>query len=329
MVPLELMTGLAKYGAARSALAAVHRVDEVRKIRDKAVALQVYAKQAKDTELIDLATDIRLRAEIRAGELLAEMAERKERHRGRGDQKTGSQAATPKLADFGVTKTQSSRWQRLASFSTGEQEERIERTKKKQRSALDGTAKIERAEMRATDEARVKTLVARPGHFRTLIIDPPWDYDDSLAGRAKPGYATMTHEQLLALDVAQWAEDGCHLYLWVTNSFMPRAGELMARWGFVHKTILTWAKPRWGLGSYFRNQTEHVLFGIRGTLGTRSDSISTLFEAPVGEHSEKPERFYEIVRAASYPPYGEAFQRQGRPGFANLFVQMQGLEAAE
>jgi N6-adenosine-specific RNA methylase IME4 len=103
----------------------------------------------------------------------------------------------------------------------------------------------------------------------------------------------------------------------------------MARWGFAHKTILTWIKPRWGLGSYFRNQTEHVLFGIRGALGTRSDSISTLFEAPVGEHSEKPERFYEIVRAASYSPYGEAFQRQARPDFANLFVRRQALEAAE
>jgi hypothetical protein len=63
-----------------------------------------------------------------------------------------------------------------------------------------------------------------------------------------------------------------------------------------------------------------VLFGVRGQLMTRSTSIATHFEAPVGEHSEKPERFYEMVREASYPPYGEAFQRKPRPDFVNLFV---------
>jgi N6-adenosine-specific RNA methylase IME4 len=68
-----------------------------------------------------------------------------------------------------------------------------------------------------------------------------------------------------------------------------------------------------------RNSTEHVLFGVRGHLRTRVDNIPTHFEAPRLEHSEKPERFYEIVRAASYPSYGEAFQRQVRQDFINLF----------
>lgn len=321
---------LAKYDAARKALAEARRVDEVKGIRDKAVAMQVYARQAKDNELIDLATDIRLRAEKRAGELLGEMEETKTRaRRGQGQGKGRAATPLPKLADLGVTKTQSSRWQRLAAMPEKEFEAKVERTKKKQRSALDGTAKVERAEMRAIDEARVRSLVPRPGRHRTLVVDPPWDYEWlSIAGRATPGYATMTHEQLLALDVAQWAEDDCHLYLWTTNNFMTRAVELMARWGFAHKTVLTWVKKtvtgkdKIGLGSYFRNSTEHVLFGVRGDLKTRSDSILTHFEAPVGdEHSEKPERFYEIVRAASYEPYGEIFQREPRGDFVNLFMK--------
>jgi hypothetical protein len=79
--------------------------------------------------------------------------------------------------------------------------------------------------------------------------------------------------------------------------------------------------PPFGLGKYFRGSTELCLFGIRGTVITRSTSIATHFEAPRGEHSEKPERFYEIVREASYPPYGEAFQRKARPDFVNLFVE--------
>src|SRR5262249_47315338 len=157
---------------------------------------------------------------------------------------------------------------------------------------------------------------------RTLVIDPPWEYDWlSIAGRAVPGYATMSHEELLALDVGQWAEGDCHLYLCTTNNFSGRAHELMARWGFAYKTTLTWHKPEWGLGSYFRNQTEHVLFGIRGEIGTRpaAQSISTIFEGPIGEHSEKPEEFYQIVRTASYPPYGEGFQREPRPDFISLY----------
>lgn len=319
----------AEYLNARRALAALTRVGEVKGIRDKAMAVEAYARQAKDYELAEQAVEVRFRAEIRAGELLAEMKAKGERDKGHRRRKFESPSVTqiPKLADLGVTKMQSHRWQTLAALPADEQEARCQRTKKKVRSALDGTAKLERAEMRAADEARVRSLQPIEGRFRTLVIDPPWDYEWlSLAGRASPGYATMTHEELLALPVASWAEDNCHLYLWTTNNFLTRAVDLMAHWGFAHKTVLTWVKPRWGLGSYFRNATEHVLFGVRGELRTRSDSIATYFEAPLGEHSEKPERFYEIVRQASYEPYGEAFQREARPGFANLFAL---AEAAE
>ena len=210
-------------------------------------------------------------------------------------------------------------------MSKREQEAKIEKAKKKQLAVLAGAAKKERIELRAEDEKRVLSLVLRPGRYRTLVVDPPWDYEWlSLAGRAKPSYATMTHAQLLALDVAQWAEDDCHLYLWTTNNFMTRAVELMARWGWQHKTVLTWIKPKFGLGSYFRNSTEHILFGVRGELRTRSDSIPTHFEVPVLGHSEKPEKFYEIVRAASYPPYGEVFQRTARADFTNTYPKVGG-----
>jgi N6-adenosine-specific RNA methylase IME4 len=192
-----------------------------------------------------------------------------------------------------------------------------------------GVSKAHHALRRAQDQQRVLSLKLVPGKFKTLVIDPPWPAEVDFLGRAMPQYSLMTREEILAVPVAEWAEDNAHLYLWVTNSNVPLACECMKAWGFQHKTMLTWAKPRYGLGKMFRGQTEHVFFGIKGRLGTRCTNISTLFHAPTTGHSAKPEKFYEIVRAASYPPYGEAFQRTARPDFVNLYEQRPASEAAE
>lgn len=196
--------------------------------------------------------------------------------------------------------------------------------------------KVVRLERVREDEQRVLSLRPVPGKFRTLVFDPAWEYDWlSLAGRAKPGYAMQSPEQLLALDVKQWVDEntGTQLYVWTTNNFMARACELVAHWGFQHRTLITWIKPPpFGLGSYFRNSTEHVLFATLGETTTRhaAASMPTHFEAPRGEHSEKPEVFYDMVRAASYPPYGEGNQREPRPDFVNLFAsESVDAEAAE
>jgi N6-adenosine-specific RNA methylase IME4 len=98
---------------------------------------------------------------------------------------------------------------------------------------------------------------------------------------------------------------------------MKEACKLVEYWGFQHRNVITWIKPPpFGMGSYFRNTTEHVLFATRGKSATTrpaAASIPTHFEAPRGEHSEKPEEFYKIVKRASYPPFGEGNQRQPRP----------------
>ncbi len=169
--PLSYGAPLQRYDAARRALAEAHRVDEVKEIRDKAVAMQAYAKQAKDTALITQATEIRMRAERRAGELLREMAERNERHDGSNKQNLrGSHAATPvvpKLADLGINKTQSSRWQTLAALDADAFEEKLESASKR---AYDGIARPSRpfcaARRRPPDDScdqTNKSITARHG----------------------------------------------------------------------------------------------------------------------------------------------------------------------
>lgn len=157
--------------------------------------------------------------------------------------------------------------------------------------------------------------------YRTIVADPPWDYDNKATrGAADNHYDTQTLDWLeelpteLAGDGLHFADEA-HLYLWVTNAFIRAGVDILEAWGFTYKTVLTWCKPSIGLGNYFRNNTEHVLFGVRGGLHTRVDDVGTWFEAPKKKHSAKPEVFFDLVEQASPGPYLEMFARRRRMGW--------------
>jgi N6-adenosine-specific RNA methylase IME4 len=147
-----------------------------------------------------------------------------------------------------------------------------------------------------------------------IVIDPPWPHDNiAIRDAPEEHYPTMSIAELAEIEVP--AARNAHLYLWVTNSFLPEAFELMEDWGFTYKTTLTWVQPKMGLGTWFRNSTEHVLFGVRGRLSTRRNDVPTWFQADRTQHAAKPECFYDLVESCSPGPYLEIFARRHRAGW--------------
>jgi len=172
--------------------------------------------------------------------------------------------------------------------------------------------------------------------YRTIVADPPWRYQENPAqprGGRGPGsyaenhYPTMRTEELATIPVGDLAEPDSALYLWVTNPILLRqrptiAGslgilELVTGWGFEPKALLTWHKlGGLGLGWYFRGDTEHIIYAIRGNVRIPPElRASNHFAARRGQHSAKPDRFYEIVERVSPGPYLEMFARRRRYGW--------------
>ncbi len=179
------------------------------------------------------------------------------------------------------------------------------------------------------DRKRIAGLRPRPGRYKTIVADPAWEYEAySQQARASCGYARQSMDELRALDMKQWAEPNCHLWCWTTNAYVPKAIELVQHWGFKLEDILTWVKPHFGRGSYFRNSTEHCLLCSLGDISAKTSDLPSHFFAKRGEHSEKPDEFYDIVRAMCWEPYGEANQRKFRPDFTDLFMAGEPLKAA-
>ena len=170
--------------------------------------------------------------------------------------------------------------------------------------------------------------------YGTILADPPWRYRKSAQEKGTVHartlvsdlYDTMSMRQLAELPVAELAAKDAHLYMWVTVPRLfgerdDREGfgpfQIMQAWGFRYITMLTWHKSGApGMGSYFRIDTEHCLFGVRGSASIPpSKRLRNVIVAPRGRHSEKPARLYEIAEAVSPSPRLEMFARARRDGW--------------
>lgn len=146
--------------------------------------------------------------------------------------------------------------------------------------------------------------------FRTLLADPPWDIQQKGARGAEQHYNLMTLDRIKAMPVAELMEDDAHLWLWVTNATLRDGYDVAEAWGFTVRSPLTWVKFRLGLGNYLRNSTEHLLFATRGKAPVQYRAQPTWINAPVTDHSHKPEEQYALIERVSPGPYLELFARR-------------------
>ena len=179
-------------------------------------------------------------------------------------------------------------------------------------------------------------------NFATILADPPWRFQNS-TGKVAPEhkrlrrYATMSLNEIMALPVNDIADETAHLYLWVPNAVLPDGLAVMQAWGFTYKTNLVWHKIRKdggsdgrGVGFYFRNVTELILFGVRGknarTLGPGRRQVNYL-ATQKREHSRKPDELYPIIEPALPGPMQSCLRaghaRDGNVGASNVRIARQ------
>jgi N6-adenosine-specific RNA methylase IME4 len=168
------------------------------------------------------------------------------------------------------------------------------------------------------------------GQFATILADPPWQFINK-TGKVAPEhrrlsrYGTMRLDDIMALPVERFAAPTAHLYLWCPNALLPEGLAVMKAWGFSYKSNIVWHKVRRdggsdgrGVGFYFRNVTELLLFGVRGknarTLAPGRRQVN-LLATRKREHSRKPDEQYPLIEACSPAPYLELFARGKREGW--------------
>jgi len=166
--------------------------------------------------------------------------------------------------------------------------------------------------------------------FATVLADPPWQFQNR-TGKVAPEhrrlnrYSTMTLDDIKALPVSTVCADTAHLYLWVPNALLPDGLAVLRAWGFEYKSNLVWHKIRKdggsdgrGVGFYFRNVTELILFGVRGknarTLAPGRSQVNVI-QSRKREHSRKPDESYPLIEDCSPGPFLEMFARGARPGW--------------
>jgi N6-adenosine-specific RNA methylase IME4 len=307
----------ANYTAARRALDACVRVDEVKGILDKSIAMEVYAYQAKDGELAEMAVEVRERATRRIGELMDE--DRKAGKLAKGTQGSPVKGARvdkkPTLAEQGIDKNLADRARKRAALPEKEFERQLEQKKKLAAKVAEGKKELiailkaekhaEALKRRKEREANLAQKIAAlpKKKYGVIYADPEWKFE-TYSPKGKTEKSAENHYltsdlAIKARDVPSISASDAVLFLWSTVPMQPQAYEVMAAWGFTYVSQIAWVKDRAGTGYWTRNKHEVLLIGKRGNvpapaMGTQPESV---VHDAVGKHSAKPDIFYDIIEA--------------------------------
>jgi N6-adenosine-specific RNA methylase IME4 len=158
------------------------------------------------------------------------------------------------------------------------------------------------------------------GKFKAITIDPPWRYATSRAkGNNYAPYDTLTIRQIAKLPVREWADTSCQLWMWTVRMFDQEALDMCNYWGFEPKQEIIWVKAgekiQVGMGWPLRNCHERCIVACRGDIIQQVKNVNSVFVAPRGDHSAKPDKFYDIVEKINPGPYLDLFARTKRQGW--------------
>ena len=302
------MTSLVKYDAACRALADAKAVDEVKDIHDKAEAMRIYARQAKNSQLEADAWEIRKRAEDRLGALSAALDTSRGGRNPQATLPSDGKSKSTVLREVGISTSAANRYEHFNALPADEKEERIARG----RAAIEAGKSVADAIFRGDDKRerrddkekeladKQKSLPVK--RYGVILADPEWRFepysrDTGMDRAADNHYPTSATDIIASRPVQDIAADDCVLFLWATVPMLPDALRVMEAWGFAYKSHFIWNKDKIGTGYWNRNKHELLLVGTHGNIpapamGTQAHSV---IDAPVRLHSEKPAAFHLLI----------------------------------
>jgi len=289
---------------------------------NKVKAIETWAKaEKKDAELQNIIAEQKLRTQRILGGLL------KEEVKVGNPSKFNGQPPRP-LKSFGLTKQQSSDFQKVASLPEETFEKEIETAKEETNKRIELTTsrmlkvakQIERDKDLKKQKEHIKNIDTNTllNEYDIIVVDPPWEYDrkyDPDSSRIANPYPSMDLNEIYNINLP--ASDNSILWLWTTQAYLYESKKILEHWGFQYKATLVWNKDKIGMGHWLRMQCEFCLLGIKGKPIYNNTKYRDIITEKGREHSRKPDCFYDMVNDICVGTKLDYFSREQREGWFN------------